>query len=64
MDINIRANNEILAAYNYKVFIPDLFWKDLPSCELNSISDTDINKSLDLIRTYNLDNGLEDISMY
>ena len=46
MDINIRANNEILAAYNYKVFVPDLFWKDLPGYELNSINDTDINESL------------------
>ena len=64
MDTNIIANNEILAADNYIVFITDLFWKDLLDCELNSINNTDINKSIDLIRTYDLDKGFEDISMY
>ena len=44
MDANIRAYAEILAANNYTVFIPDLFWRDLPGCELNSNNDTDINK--------------------
>ena len=48
MDANIRAYAEILAANNYTVFIPDLFWRDLPGCELNSNNDADINKSLDL----------------
>ena len=42
MDANIRAYAEILAANNYKVFIPDIFWRDLPGCELNSNNDTDI----------------------
>ena len=63
LDTNIISNNEIFAANNYTVFIPELFWKDLPGCELNSINDTDINKSIDLIRTYDLDKGFEDISM-
>ena len=63
LDTNIISNNEIFAANNYTVFVPELFWKDLPGCELNSINDTDINKSIDLIRTYDLDKGFEDISM-
>ena len=63
LDTNIISNNEIFAADNYTVFIPELFWKDLPGFELNSINDTDINKSIDLIRTYDLDKGFEDISM-
>ena len=63
LDTNIISNNEIFAANNYTVFIPELFLKDLPGCELNSINDTDINKSIDLIRTYDLDKGFEDISM-
>ena len=63
MDANIRAYAEILAANNYTVFIPDLFWRDLPGCELNSNNNTDINKSLDLIKTYDLDKGFEDITM-
>ena len=63
MDTNIISNNEIFAANNYTVFIPELFWKDLLGCELNSINDTDINKSIDLIRKYDLDKGFEDISM-
>ena len=63
MDANTRAYAEILAANNYTVFIPDLFWRDLPVCELNSNNDTDINKSLDLIKTYDLDKGFDDITM-
>ena len=63
MDANIRAYAEILAANNYTVFIPDLFWRDLPGCELNSNNDTDISKSLDLIKTYDLDKGFDDVTM-
>ena len=63
MDANVRAYAEILAANNFTVFIPDLFWRDLPGCELNSNNDADINKSLDLIKTYDLDKGFEDITM-
>ena len=59
----IRAYAEILAANNYTVFIPDLFWREIPGYELNSNNDTDINKSLDLIRIYYLDKGFEDINM-
>ena len=36
---------------------------DLPGCELNSNNDTDINKSLDLIKTYDLDKGFDDITI-
>lgn len=43
---HIRAYSELLAAYNYTVFIPDLFWRDFPGCELNSNNDEDINTSL------------------
>ena len=64
MDANIRAYAEILAANNYTVFIPDLFWRNLPGFELNSNNDTDNNKSLDLIRTYDLDKDFEDIILY
>ena len=63
LDTNIIANNEILAADIYTVFIPDLFWKGLPGCELNSINDIDINKTIDLIRTCDLDKGFEYISI-
>ena len=63
MDANIRAYAEVLAANNYKVFIPCLFWRDLSVCKLNSNNDTNINKSLDIIRMYDLDKSFEDISM-
>ena len=35
----------------------------LQGCELNSYNDTTINKSLDLIKTYDIDKGFEDITV-
>lgn len=63
VDANIRAYAEILAANNYTVFIPDLFWRNIPGCELNSSNTDDEKKSLDLVKDYNLDKGFEDITM-
>ena len=63
VDANIRAYAEILAANNYTVFIPDLFWRKIPGCELNSSNADDENKSLDLIKGYDLDKGFDDITI-
>ena len=63
MYANIRAYAELLAANNYTVFIPDLFWRDLPGRELNSNNDEDINKSLDLLKKYDIDEDFEDITL-
>ncbi len=63
VDANIRAYAEILAANNYTVFIPDLFWRKMPGCELNSSDLNDQNKSKDLIKSYDFDKGFEDMTM-
>jgi carboxymethylenebutenolidase len=63
VDANIRAYAESLAANNYTVFIPDLFWRDLPGCELNSSSSTDINKSMNLVKNFNIDKGFDDVTL-
>ncbi len=63
LDANIRAFAESLAANNYTVFIPDLFWRDMPGCELNSASSDDNEKSLSLINSFNIDNSFEDITL-
>ena len=63
VDANIRAYAEILAANNYTVFVPDLFWRNIPGCELSSSNTDDEKKSLDLVKDYDLDKGFEDITM-
>ncbi|MBF95812.1 MAG: Carboxymethylenebutenolidase [Alphaproteobacteria bacterium MarineAlpha9_Bin4] len=61
IDANIRSIAELYAAKGYTVFVPDLFWRQLPGCELNSSKKEDLNKSIKLIKNYNIDNGYEDI---
>ena len=63
VDANIRAYAEILAANNYTVFIPDLFWRKIPGCELNSSNADDEYKSLNLTKDYDLDKGFEDMTL-
>ena len=63
LDAHIRAYAVLLAAYNYTVFIPDLFWRDFPGCELNSNNDADIKTSLGLLKKYDIDKGFEDITL-
>ena len=63
MDANFRSYAELLAANNFTLFIPDLFWRDFPRCELNSNNAEDVNKSSDLIKSYDLDKGFKDITM-
>ena len=52
---------ELCAAKGYTVFVPDLFWRDLPGCELNSNKETDLEQASKLIKTYNIDKGYEDV---
>ena len=63
IDANIRAVAEYLAANNYTVFVPDLFWRDIPGCELNSKSKNDIVTAKSISKNYNQDKGLDDVTL-
>ena len=61
IDANIRSVAELCAAKGYTVFVPDLFWRDMPCCELNSNKEADLQQATKLIKNYNIDKGYEDI---
>ena len=63
LDANIRAIAEYYAANNYTVFVPDLFWRDLPGCELNSLENSDIKTSENIIEKFNIDQSLNDVTL-
>ncbi len=63
LDANIRAIAEYYAANNYTVFVPDLFWRDTPGCELNSFIEDDINASKNIIKKFNIDQSLNDVTL-
>ncbi len=62
IDPAIRVIAELLAAKNYTVFVPDLFWRDMPGCELSSKKESDVKVSEQLLSTYNIDEGLNDVT--
>ena len=61
IDANIRNMAELCATKGYTVFVPDLFWRDLPGCELNSNKDLILEQATKIIKNYNIDKGYEDI---
>ncbi len=63
LDAAIRSQAEILAALGHIVFVPNLFWREMPDCELNPLNEDDLKKSKDLISNYNLDDGFSDITV-
>tara|TARA_B100000963_G_scaffold135398_1_gene117722 strand:- start:71 stop:604 length:534 start_codon:yes stop_codon:yes gene_type:complete len=62
IDVSTRYLAEYFAAQNYTVFVPDLFWRKAPGCELISSNLDDINKSKLLLNEYNYEEGLDDIT--
>jgi carboxymethylenebutenolidase len=61
IDANIRNMAELCAAKGYTVFVPDLFWRELPGCELNSDKKDDLEQASKLVKNYNIDKGYEDV---
>ena len=61
IDANIRSMAELFAAKGYTVFVPDLFWRELPGCELNSDKKDDLEQASKLVKSYNIDKGYEDV---
>ncbi len=62
VDANIRAVAEHFAANNYTVFVPDIFWRTMPGCELSSFSDNDVLKANTIKKQFNADESLDDIT--
>ena len=62
IDASIRLVAEYYAAMNYTVFVPDLFWRSMPGCELYCRNKTDITTSLKLMKKYNFEEGLSDVT--
>ena len=63
IDVSVRFMAEYFASLNYTVFVPDLFWRNIPGCELSSNEDQDIDESQILLNTYDCEEGLEDVTM-
>ena len=61
INANIRSVAELYAAKGYTVFVPDLFWRQLPGCELNEKRSEDADKAKSLIKEYDKDKGYEDL---
>ncbi len=61
IDANIRSMAELCAAKGHTVFVPDLFWRELPGCELNSDKKDDLEQASKLVKSYNIDKGYEDV---
>ena len=61
IDANIRNTAELYAAKGYTVFVPDLFWRQAPGCELNENNKEDADQAINLIKNYDVDKGYEDI---
>ena len=61
IDANIRNVAELYSAKGYTVFVPDLFWRQLPGCELNEKRPEDADKAESLIKEYDIDKGYEDV---
>ena len=61
IDANIRNVAELYSAKGYTVFVPDLFWRQLPGCELNEKRPEDADKAMSLIKEYDIDKGYEDV---
>ncbi len=58
----IRYIAEYLSLLNYTVFVPDIFWRKKPGCELNFKNKGDVETSKFLLNSYNTEDGLGDIT--
>ncbi len=63
IDANIRYIAEYLAANNYTVFVPDLFWRSIPGCEIDSSNNEKLLEINDILKKYNINDGLDDVTL-
>lgn len=62
LDASLRASAERYAAQGYTTFVPDLFWRVSPGCELNSKNKEDLSQAKSLRNNFDFDSGFKDIS--
>lgn len=62
VNADIRATCDELAVRGFIAVAPDLFWRDAPGLDLNSWSEADWKRGLDLYATYDLDRGVRDVA--
>ena len=63
LDATIRSIAERYAAFGYTTLVPDLFWKQSPSCELNSNTESGIKEASELIENFDEESAANDISI-
>ena len=62
INADIRATCDELAARGFIAVAPDLFWRDAPGLDLNSWSEADWKRGLELYNAYDLDRGIRDVA--
>ncbi len=62
VNADIRATCDELAGRGFIAIAPDLFWRDVPGLDLNSWSEADWKRGLDLYNVYDLDLGVRDVA--
>jgi carboxymethylenebutenolidase len=61
VNADLRATCDELAGAGFIAIAPDLFWRDAPGLDLNSWSDADWKRGMELYRAYDLDRGIRDV---
>lgn len=59
---DIRATCHEFAERGFTAVAPDLFWREAPGLDLNSWSEADWKRGLELYSAYDLDRGIRDIA--
>jgi carboxymethylenebutenolidase len=62
VNADIRTTCAELAAAGFVAVAPELFWRDAPGLDLNSWSEADWERGMDLYRRYDLDRGTRDVA--
>lgn len=62
VNADIRATCDELAAAGFVAVAPELFWRDAPGLDLNSWSEADWSRGMDLYRRYDLERGTWDVA--
>ena len=61
LELMLMCNMAELCAAKGHGICTDLFWRELPGCELNSDKKDDLEQASKLVKSYNIDKGYEDV---
>lgn len=59
---DVRATCNELADEGFVAIAPDLFWRESPGLDLNSWSEADWKRGLEIYASYDLDRGIRDVA--